>query len=343
MRYENVELFNVGEVEKLDNGMIRLRRYPEWVTTKLSIPVYDEEGKKIDVHTGHQAGARVCSGLEVRFLSDEKEIELTLSTENSVSVFAFCGDYQVGYYTFAAGVNTFKITRGPLIDGVKEKKAHRYSNRLWRLVLSSITPIAIRLGDFPREYPTKEDLPQKTMLAYGSSITRGDGTPFSTLAYIDVAAAELGIDVKNKAISGGCFCEDEVFEYFCQEEFDVGYFEMGTNIANRPDDVVEKKVGGFIDRICQRFAEKPMIFVTPVIGLSDVSALAPPYEKHFARTRRIIAEHAKKYPNAWLLDGHELLKEGWWLTHDVLHPSAFGHIKMGFTLAEMLRKIDVLR
>ena len=101
--------------------------------------------------------------------------------------------------------------------------------------------------------------------------------------------------------------------------------------------VIEERVGYLIDTFCEKFPDKKIFIMTPVRGLSDVSTTASDYKKNFEKSRKVIAEHAAKYPNTVLLDGHALLAKNYYLTADILHPSAFGHVCMGHCLAAMLK------
>lgn len=146
----------------------------------------------------------------------------------------------------------------------------------------------------------------------------------------------MNIDILNKAISGGCFCEKEVLEYLFTEEADAVYLELGTNIADRPKSVIEERVGGFIDAVCAHYPDKKIFMATPMRGFTDVSTTASDYRENFAKTRETISAHAKKHANAVLLDGHKILDREIYLSADILHPSAFGHICMGRNFAAML-------
>jgi hypothetical protein len=220
--------------------------------------------------------------------------------------------------------------------GVKESSCNRYPMNLWRIVPESDEPITLCDFEAEGEYrkPTKKQAP--CMLVYGSSISQGCGTPFVTMSYIDIAANLLGIEVKNKALAGGCFSEESVLEFLLKEEFDCAYFELGTNIANRPKELIEERVGRFIDTMAEAFPEKTLYFMTPITGLSDVSDMSEEYTEYFNNSKSVILAHAGKYKNAVILDGHELLDKHYYLTADILHPSAFGHIMMGMNLARMI-------
>ena len=339
MNRDSVKFFNVAQIEQTAEGLTLLR-YPRKVEESLAVPEFDKNGNFTKIYTGHRVGAQFCVGIEVRFACEGNEIEFTVCGQEDFSAMVFIGDYQAGFFSSSAGKNTFKCKRPVSAMGVGEKSTNRFSMNTWRIAFFSEKPIT--LCDLKAEggYSYPSEKPKKTMLVYGSSISRGCGSPFINLNYTGIAAEMLGYDVKNKAIAGGCFCEDEVIEFLCDEQFDIGYFELGTNMADRPLDVIEAKVGKFIDEMATRFPEKPLYFMTPVRGLSDISSTADRYEANFARSRKVIETHVKKYANATLLDGHKLADKDYYLTADILHPSVFGHVMMGVNLARMIKETE---
>ena len=337
MNEKNLQFFGVSEIKKTDDGL-QLLRYPEKVVDGLGVPEKDENGGWTKTYTNHTYSARVCIGIEIRCIYDGNEMRVTLQGSKPITVMVFAGDYQIGYYKLNAGKNTFKAIRNANSFGVKESSCNRYPMNLWRIVPESDEPVTLCDVETDGEYTKPEEHQKPCMLVYGSSISQGCGTPFVTLNYVDVAANVLGIEVKNKALAGGCFCEKSVLDFLLNEQFDCAYFELGTNIANRPIDVIEERVGGFIDTMANAFPDKTLYFMTPIKGLSDVSDTAEEYGEYFKNTKTVIMAHAKKYKNAVLLNGHELLDKGYYLSADILHPSAFGHIMMGLNFARMLKR-----
>ena len=76
-----------------------------------------------------------------------------------------------------------------------------------------------------------------------------------------------------------------------------------------------------------------MFFVTPFPALGSFSDMYSDWNDGFKRTGALIARHAKKYRNAFLIAGEEILTRPYYLAADVLHPSVFGHAAMGHNLA----------
>lgn len=335
MLTKTIELFNIAEMR---DGV--LYRYPLEVCDALQIPEYDETGNVLRIHRGHRAAARSTYGAELRFVTEAREITVLLETEQNVWLSAYNGDFQCGVCYAAAGKTEWTLRRREAVDGVNESAETRFSRQVWRIAIDGegeIKYCGIRTehGEAIRP-PEAGEEPRFRLLAYGSSISQGIGSPYPYLNYLNTAAQILNIDVLNKAISGGCFCEKKVLEYLFTEEVDAVYLELGTNIADRPKNVIEERVGSFIDAVCLRFPDKKIFMMTPIRGLSDVSATVSDYRENFAKTRETISAHAEKHTNAVLLDGHKLLDKEVYLSADVLHPSAFGHICMGRNFAAML-------
>lgn len=227
------------------------------------------------------------------------------------------------------------------MKGVGKESENRFGKNVWRIALDGEGDIRF-LGLLTERgekvsVPQSSECPEIKLLAYGSSITQGCGALCPQLNYLNTVAQILGIDIQNKAIAGGCFCERETVEYLCRETFDAVYLEPGTNIANRPLAIIEERVGTLIDTFCERFADKKIFIMTPVRGLSDVSKTTEDYTEYYSRSRGVIVSHAQRYANAILLDGHKLLDKAYYLSGDILHPSGFGHVMMGTNFAKMLK------
>lgn len=332
---DSIEFFNVAE---LRDGV--LYRFPLNVCDALQIPEFDAKGNFLRVHTGHRASARALYGAELRFVTDAKKLTVCLESDAPFSATAYNGDFQSAYFSQGAGKTEWKLEWRASLDGVAHTSENRFSKRVWRIAVSGdgnirFDGIRTENGE-PVRPPRADEEPRFRLLAYGSSISQGIGALYPPLNYLNTAAQLLGIDILNKALSGGCFCEKETIGYLCGEAFDAAYLEPGTNIADRPLPVIEERVGYLIDTFCTKFPEKKIFVATPVCGLTDVSDTASDYRENFAKTRSVITAHAKKHANAVLLDGHEILKKHYYLSADVLHPSDFGHVRMGHDFAALL-------
>lgn len=336
MRTGQMDLFNVAE---LRDGV--LYRFPQSVCDALQAPEYDEEGRFVRIFRGHYDEARSCIGTELRFVAESEKVKLSIRSEKTVCVTVYNGDFENSTFTVGPGETEREVIRPAGMRGVERKSRYCFSKDVWRIAIDGHGDV--QLCDVQPEDgaemrpPHAGELPEIRLLAYGSSITQGVGSMHPRLNYLNTAAQILGIDVLNKALAGGCFCEPETIDFLCGQQFDAVYLEPGTNIADRPAAFIEERISNLIDKLCIKFPEKLVFVMTPVRGLTDVSSTTPNYRKNFPKTKSIIEACAKKYTNTVLLDGHELLNKDHYLLTDILHPSGFGHIQMGQNLATMLR------
>lgn len=332
----NAEFFNIAEIG--EGG--RLLRFPQAVTDGLGMPVYDESGRETEeIFRGHRNYAYRLTNCEIRFVSDADKIAVRLRTEQPVEVSVYQGDYFNDSAIASPGESELAFSRYAQADGLNESQRNRFAHNVWRVVLNGDgATYLLGIEGGKMRPPAREELPRMRILAYGSSITQGVGTPYPRLNYLSVAEQILGVEFLNKGIGSGCFCEPAMLDYFLSETYDALYFELGTNIANRPPAAIEGRLGPFIDAVCAHFRDKKIFFMTPIKGFSDVSPAAADYAERFANSRSVIRSHAEKFENAVLLDGHALVGRDWYLKADVLHPSDFGHVMMGVTFAEMLKK-----
>ncbi len=333
MIYQNIEFFNIAEIK---DG--RLSRFPFGVVDRMQVPVFGEDGKQTDIYTGHRGNALAMTGAELRFVAQARSAAVRLACDGPLRVTVYCGDFYLSSALYPAGEHRVSFERPAAADGVARERCGRFSPFVWRVCLDGICNVRFLGLDAEGEVrpPRENEAPRCKLLAYGSSITQGFVTPYARLNYISAAAEALGIDILNKGIAGGCFCEKETAEYLCGETFDAAYIEAGTNIADRPFDVIEERLGGLLDRLCGAFPDKKIFLATPFPAFSDVSASAPFYKENFAKTRKVISERAEKYPNAVLIDAHALADKDYYLSADILHPSDYGHVMIGLNLAKAL-------
>ncbi len=337
---EKIELFNVEETVKTDLGYT-LYRYPISVINSLSVPVKEDDGVEgAEIWTGHKESASETVGIEIRFYSLGRHAKIKLKSNGYTQVSVYFGDFFGTKLDVQEGeIKEIETYFPDQMKGVKEASYYRFDKHVYRFMIYSSKPIELLdvSCDGEMRKPSKSEIPAKKMICYGSSISHGCGTPYPHLNYINTAANALKIDIYNKALGGGCFCEREMKDYLMSLDFDYGYFEMGTNIADKHPNVIENRMGKFIDELCEKFPNKTLFFMTPIKGLSDVSDTTFEYEKLFANTKRVITEHASKYKNAVVLDGHKLLNNDTYLCCDILHPGDLGHVFMGFNLFNMIK------
>ena len=340
MIYEGIEYFNTAEIEKDTDGALILRRFPKKVIDSLNAPMFNADRTIKDIWYGGQDTASYSSCIEIRLVTSAPKIEVELESTLNTDVMVYWGEFHhQRAYLLANKKTLVTITPAECIQKLRpEMNKGRYNPALLRICFSLEGQIKVHSIKVDGEFslPTEADTPKK-MLVLGTSISHGSGSSLFGGEYISIIGKELGVDIVNKAIAGGCFCEKEVREFICAQEFDYALFEIGTNIASRPDFFIEERLGAMIDTFCETFKDKKIFFVTPFPALEDISDMYYGWINDFNRVRKIMHAHLAKYPSVPVFDGREICDDATLLLTDVLHPSPYGHIVIGQRIANKIK------
>lgn len=331
---DKISLHNIDSVENIPIGY-KLSRYPQNVIESLN-----ETARLM---------SRYSCGTEIRFVADSNNVCVTLTpllSGGDISV--FCGDYLVKYLTVEKDKQvTIMLTRPTTLSGLDDSffENNRFAKNVWRLyfhnslmVLNSIDSMG---GDI--RPPKPEELPAKTMLAYGSSITHGAGAVDHYCCYASTLAKLLGVDLLNKGLGGSCFLEKSVADFFsASDNWDFALLELGVNMLDHFSvEEFDERCTYFIDKMAQ--TKKTLILVTIFPNRAKYSIEKDAYKKTNAFDK-IIERNAKKHNNCILIDGKKVLTKTEFLTADGIHPNTEGHLFMGLNLYnELKEKADVTK
>ncbi|MGO4499340.1 SGNH/GDSL hydrolase family protein [Paenibacillus sp. 2RAB27] len=339
---ENVVFHNVAELEsRAYLPGLRLQRFPKQVRESLT-----EKGR---------TKAAESSGCEIRFVTEATNIRVTMAAqEKDGRVLVFKGDFFHAAYDLKAGVITTLQLESPerfaevplaLLDNVA------FSSNVWRIYCDRFTAIFVDIDayGFAIRPPERQEVPQLTMLAYGSSITQGAGALSHYNGYVQQTARRLDIDVLNLGLSGSCYCEPELADHLAErEDWDLAYLELGVNMRGTVNvEEFQHRVTYLLDGIIRKHPSKP-IFVTTIYPnratyFHDTAHPFSVAEKQFNEVLKRYVE-SRQHPNLTLLDGAQIMIDFTSLTSDLIHPSDYGHSRMGEQLAGFLRPtVDKLR
>ena len=325
----NVMYHNVAYIEKEARGD-RLFRYPKEVL------------KECNSHCRNMA--RYACNCELRFVTDSDTVFVNITSfSGNGDIIVYFGDFYQAKYRIAAGETKNICISKPAIlkDGTGEKffEGCIYSPNVIRIHFHAFMAIVGEIDALEGEVrpPEKSELPVKTMLAYGSSITHGAGAFASNLCYIQTAARYLGVDVINKGVGGSCFAEKAIADWLSSKtDWDLAYAEIGINMVGAFDcGEFEKCYTYFIDKLSE--TGKPVF--APSMYLYSGAYNEGTSEKYMKFNEIIKNYHAShKLDNLHFIDGNKILPEGRWLTADGIHPSTEGHALMGFNAAEIIKE-----
>lgn len=326
-----IEFHNVPVIEPCEYSPgIQLVRYPREIRSALS-------------HRGRFI-SRESTGVELRFVTPAQNVRIFLSSEEcDIGVTVFRGNFSLGNFMVPQGrVHCLHVVAPEVFPTVHAEalQTGSFSPEVWRFVCDRSSMVFHGLDTFGHEVrpPSTEEKPRLRWLAYGSSITHS-----SARGYPQQAAMRLGLDVLNKGLSGACEVEPEVADFLATGcEWDFATLELGVNIRRWwPPHGFEERARYMVTRCLEAKPGRPIVLITVFpncagcLRTPDISS-----EREVAYNeilRKIAADHAGN--GVHLIEGSDVLSEFHLLSQDLLHPSEFGHVRMGENLAERLRPI----
>lgn len=335
MIYDNLEFFNVEYLEKRPNikGVILNR--------------YSEVGKKgvedLDIRVG-SITALYANECEIRFVTNRQNFNVYLSALNIDGyVNVYCGELYYDTYHIKSGkITSINLAKHQdIVDALEIGDKKRFSKDVWRIVfLKRFVGLyhGIDVGNGTVRPPKKEELPKKTFLAYGSSISFGAiSGKLSDLSYLQILARKLKAQCLNKSMPGSCFIEKSVVDYILSvENVDYYYFELGGNMLHRYTVPEFKERAEYLLNEAVKKYPKKKIYVTDTFEY--FSRVFDPKNVERKETligfnkalQEILCSINSKY--LIYIDSKKIIDDSSYLCVDLLHPSHFGSIHMANNL-----------
>lgn len=328
---ERVQLFNVGAVEKTSFGYA-LERFPREVSEKVSC--YGA------------MGAATASGCEIRFVREDPKswVRVTLLAELSqgfIPVVVLRGERvekvhilpPSQYYTIEIAPVAYDTVDNPGFFGQDS-----FDKSVIRLVFGGARMNVCQIESYGKTIrpPKPEELPKKTILAYGSSVTHGAHGLLGTSFYVSVTARLLKSQVLNKGMGGACFKEQCVADWITSLDSDLFLFEPGTNMYGGYDnDEIYKRSMYVLE---QYYQKHPDNYVFLLESPMPRQASGEP-EEYRALLQTIHKMHRDiQHKRCILIERLQYQPDSACVMTDMIHPSTEGHVIMGTYLAEAIRK-----
>jgi lysophospholipase L1-like esterase len=335
MRFKNVELHNVCDLIENDGG-------PGFGVLRMPRSVLAE------VNPGAQKMARMGTGCEIRGLLPEggqAKIVLQVLDDNSVPAVAtvfhgcFCAQS-----VLVRKEPTEIIIKTPdkigMMSELSKAGRHAFDPRLVRVRLPAIhTPRILSIeGDL--SYPGPAQLPRRTLLCYGSSITHGACATPPEGTYAAQCARRLGVDLINLGVGGSAQMDPAIAGHIASRtDWDMAVFEMGINVRTWPREKFQPIVEHFVRTVATAHPAK-------LIFCIDLFTYDGDYETPVTKAvgfREAITEVAGQYPSGKVIpvDGRTILTDPTGLRTDLVHPSDDGMQEMGANLARVIARYAV--
>lgn len=204
MQFKNVEMHNVCEVYPGEiPGSIRWLRVPRKVYDALDSDFARER-------------AQNSTGVELRFVMHSESVTLRMRTLSGGGTFhVYRGSIQGGWEDteqnkcVGTEVTDFEIKRSENADMLRRMSQDfdfPFAPEVVRVIFDRGTyELVDIIGDV--EPPRREQLPDETIFAYGSSITHGSNSIDMSHSWPAVLAHKLRKDVRNLGMAGSCCME----------------------------------------------------------------------------------------------------------------------------------------
>ena len=331
MIYKNIDLHNVAELVELDSR-VRWLRVPERV-----LEAMETEGGK--------NACRNATGVELRFvmLSDEVKLRIrTVNPKGTVAVNLYFGGMQGGWQHYGEGgyfngeseIVIQRPSNMEMIKRMSKDSGYNWSADVVRVMFRGLFELVEIEGEV--RPPEKSELPSKTLLTYGSSITHGSNSLAPSCTWASVLAHDLGVDLINLGMPGSCRMEPELVDYIASLEWDAALMELGINVLPWDEDMIRQRVGNALTQVAGRNPRRKVYVMSPIFCHNDYQG-----KGDAKRWREVIEAVVKEmaYPNVEYVNGLDIMGDVSGLSADEVHPNVYGIQRIAAKLIERIGAI----
>ena len=340
MLYKNAEFHNVEEMITNEDGSVSFIRVPKAAYEKLEM-------------AGGQRQALGSTGVEIRFVINKDAVKIKMAIDgdsDSTNVFhVYRGGIQGGWEdheihkVVKEEAEEFVIKKSSNID--KLKKMSEASNL-------SFDPEVVRVifdrgrykfydisGDI--KPPRKEQLPQKTLLTYGSSITHGSNSIDASHSWASVLAHNLDMDLRNLGLAGSCALEKEMADFIAKSgregKWDKAILEFGINVLEWDEEKIKERSNYFIKKVAEENPDKDIYIISPFYYCEEYFSSSKAGEKW----RKILKEEAEllNFSNVKYIKGTDILPNMSYISADMVQPNIYGVQKIAEELTKIIKGI----
>ena len=330
MIYKNIDLHNVAELVELD-GKLRWLRVPERVQEAMET----EGGKN---------ACRNHTGVELRFvmLSDEVKLKIRpINPKGNVAVNVYFGGMQAGWQGYGEGPyfngeSEIVIKRPANMEMIKRMSGdsgYDWSAEVVRVMLRGLFELVDVEGEV--RPPERSELPKKTLLTYGSSITHGSNALTPSCTWASVLAHNLNVDLINLGMPGSCRMEPELVDYIASLDWDAALLELGINVLAWEEELIRQRVSNTLSQVAGRHPDKKVYVMSPIFCHDDYQG------KGEAKKWREVIEAVIKemaYPNVEYINGLDIMGDVSGLSGDEVHPNIYGIQQISARLTERITR-----
>lgn len=327
----NYTLHNIADINKDNDGFFSIYRFTEDVRNSMD----NDFGKTI--------ANTVISGSEIRFVINSGKALLKIIYEGeemySPKVYMNFGTFQGAWIwkdsvTLKNGLNEIEVWYPENIDTLLEISANKkyiFSPRVVRILL----PNGIRLGGVQGDIrnPKPEELPSRSIVFYGSSITHGSNSLNVHSSYASICGRLLNTDVINKGMPGSCYLENKMVDFVFSHTADAFVAELGTNCYSKEKHKwFVERVENVIDAHKRLCCDKPLLLI---------DMFRYENEPDCVKAVKDIVSATKNKKIAYI-SGCEILDDVRYYSSDLVHPNVDGHILIAQKVSQAIMKEKML-
>lgn len=338
MKYKNIEVHNVAQLIECEKGGVSWVRVPEHVYNAME----SDSGRQRCLNN---------TGVELRFVMKSDKVVLKLGTlgdeDKYITFNVFFGGVQAGWDYFGEGGTLFGKNFDIVINKPKNmediRKMSADSGYDWSadVVRVIIHRGLFRIIDVEGEIapPDKSQTPQKTILAYGSSITHASNSLARSNCWTSVLAHNLNADLINLGMAGSCRMENELVDYIAEMgekgEWDSSLLELGINVLEWDVEKIRTRVGNTIMQVAGRNPDKKVYVISPFYCRADYHG-----DNSADKWRNTIEEVVRKlsYSNVEYINGLDILGDISGLSADEVHPNIYGIQQIADRMTEIIKR-----
>lgn len=324
MIFDNIDFHNVEEMEKCDKGYI-LWRVPK--SLRMHLPELSAE-----------RASRYNTGVELRFKMKSDKVKVILRAEpieEAQVAYIYHGAFQGGWMNSSKVIlqedTEIEIEKPANIEALR-KISTEHGLGFDPAVVRIVMPYGLNYyvgveGEV--KPPAETEVPDKTYLAYGSSITHGSLGLASPFSYVFRISQMLHCDYINMGYAGLARLEAEMAEYLCaRKDWDFATLELGINMLSDEFSVelFESRVKRFVEIMA---ADDRPVFVTDIYGFNDK------WQDKAGKYREIVRKYASD--KLIYVSGLELLNNPAFVSQDMVHPTAEGQLHIADRWVKILK------
>ena len=341
MDHAGVQFHGVAELFAVEGEPgLRLQRVPEQVRKEMR----PESARRM----------LAPDGAEIRFVSEGESVEVVLSSPTTdCELRAFWGGFQdVERHIIRRDATTIRLRypqRLARLITPPRPAVSGFSRQVWRLTLRGIdkhgTVHFHEIRGRGLRPPRPDELPARTYLAYGTSVTDGFGASAIHLSFIAQTARLLGADVVNLGSAGSAFCEPAIADYIAvRRDWHFTTLCLSTNMIGAGFSAQEfrERAEYMVNAVAGADRSRPVFCITALPYFGDLCSSAEGHherrrvEQFRQALRDVVARSG--HPNLHLIEGADLIVDVEGYTVDLAHPGDFGMMQIAQNLTERIRR-----